>query len=121
MGALQLEILRALWAIGPASVAEVHAALARPTDHAPTTIATMLRKMEARGLVSHREDGRRFIYAAVVAEAEVAAGMAGDVLDRAFNGSVADLVQHLLTTRDVSPEELDELAELIAARRKKRS
>ena len=70
----------------------------------------MLRKMEGRGLVRHRREGRRFVYEAAVQEADVTADLAGDVLDRAFEGRLADMVEHLLTTRDVSAAELDELS-----------
>lgn len=117
MGSLQLEILKVLWDGGPAAVADVHRAL--PGDLAHTTIASMLRKMEARGLVRHREDGRKFVYEAAVRQGDVTASLVGDVLDRAFEGRLADMVQHLLTTREVSAAELDELARLIAARRRK--
>lgn len=117
MGNLQLQILRVLWDAGPLAVADVHRVL--EGDLAYTTVATMLRKMEARGLVRHRQDGRRFVYEAVAREADVTASLAGDVLDRAFEGRLADMVQHLLTTREVSAEELDELARLIAAKRRK--
>ena len=121
MGNLQLQILKVLWAAGPAAVADVHAALPDGADLAYTTVATMLRKMEARGLVRHRRDGRRFVYEAAVREADVTADLAGNVLDRAFEGNLADMVEHLLTTREVSAAELDELSRLIAARRRKRS
>jgi predicted transcriptional regulator len=47
--------------------------------------------------------------------------MAGDLLDRLFEGSLADMVHHLLTERDVSPEELQRLEALIAQRRKQTS
>lgn len=121
MGSLQLEILKVLWSVGSATVTEVHAALPRAAEMAYTTVATMLRKMEARGLVSHREQGRRFIYSALVTEQAVNTDLADDVLERAFNGSLSGMVQHLLASHEVSPEELDALAALIAARRRKKT
>ena len=117
VGSLQLQILKVLWDRGPSAVADVHGALAG--DLAYTTVATMLRKMEARGLVRHREEGRKFVYEAAVRQAEVITSLVGEVLDRAFEGRMADMVQHLITTREVSAGELDELARLIAARRRK--
>jgi BlaI family penicillinase repressor len=120
LGDLQLAILKVLWEHGEAAVADVHRALPRGGELAYTTVATMLRKMEARGLVRHREDGRRFLYVAAVAEQDVAARLADDVLDRVFEGQLSGLVSHLLDSRDVSEGELDELARLIAARRKKK-
>jgi predicted transcriptional regulator len=113
LGDLQLQILRVLWERGPSTVAEVQAALDRGNDLAYTTVATMLRKMEARQLVRHRVAGRRFVYSAVVASGDVTRSMANDLVDRLFEGSLSTMVYHLLTTRDVSREELDRLRQLI--------
>ena len=59
LGDLQLRILKLLWERGEASVSDVHEALDAKKPLAYTTVATMLRKMEDRGLVSHRAEGRR--------------------------------------------------------------
>jgi predicted transcriptional regulator len=119
LGNLQLQILQVLWDQGPATVSEVQQRL--PTGHglAYTTIATMLRKMEARRLVEHEVAGRRFVYRAAVAADEVTQSMAGDLLDRLFEGSLADMVSHLLQTREVSREELSRIEALITARKKR--
>ncbi|HNU99455.1 MAG: BlaI/MecI/CopY family transcriptional regulator [Verrucomicrobia bacterium] len=116
LGDLQLRLMQSLWARGEASVAEVHATLPDDANLAYTTVATMLRKMEARGLVRHRVEGRTFIYSAAVAEEQVSGGMAEHVLDRLFGGSVEALVSHLLTRREVSRDELARLRKLIAER-----
>ncbi len=116
LGDLQLKIMKVLWE-RPCGVAEVHQALS-DSGLAYTTVATMLRKMEARGLVRHREEGRRFIYQAAVRPDDVTRSMAGDVLERLFEGRLADLVSHLLATREVSRDELAELERLIAERKK---
>lgn len=118
LGNLQLRIMQVLWELGAATVAEVQDGLAG--EQAYTTIATMLRKMEERGLVRHREQGRRFLYEAAVAEAEVARSMAGDLVDRLFAGSLADTMSHLLQTRDVSEKELSRLESLIKKHRQRR-
>jgi len=119
LGDLQLQIMKVLWEKAEATVTAVHAALSG-RDLAYTTVATMLRKMEERGLVKHRQEGRSFVYRAAVAADAVSTGMAGHVLDRLFAGSVADLVHHLLTTREVSREELSQLEKLIAEKKRKR-
>lgn len=62
LGDLQLKIMKVLWERSEATVAEVHGSLLKEADLAYTTIATMLRKMEARGLVSHRAGERKFLY-----------------------------------------------------------
>ncbi len=117
LGDLQLKIMKILWEREQASVSEVHEALA-DERLAYNTFATMLHKMEARGLVKHRSEGRRFIYSAAVAAHAVTRSMADDLVDRVFEGSLADMVSHLLSTREVSIEELRRLERLIADRKK---
>jgi BlaI family penicillinase repressor len=118
LGDLQLRIMQVLWQRGEATVSTVHDAVAGERDLAYTTVATMLRKMEARGLVKHRSEGRSFVYRACVGEAAVSRGMADHLLDRLFEGSLADMVHHLLSTREVSRDELTKLEKLITERKK---
>ena len=66
----------------------------------------------------HLSEGRRFIYRAAVAPDVVTRSMANDVLERLFEGRLADMLDHLLSTRDVSPGELRELERLIRERKK---
>jgi predicted transcriptional regulator len=119
LGDLQLKIMKVLWEreVG-AGVGEVLEALGAGAGLAYTTVATMLRKMEARGLVRHRSEGRRFIYRAAVTPDAVTRSMADDLLERLFEGRLADLLSHLLSTREVSREELRELERLIAERKR---
>jgi predicted transcriptional regulator len=117
LGERQLEIMQVLWEQGEATVGGVHQTLGARRNLAYTTIATMLRKMEARHLVAHRLEGRTFIYRALVEEAAVSRRMADDVLDRLFAGSLADMVSCLLRAREVSGEELSRLERLIAERK----
>lgn len=120
LGELQLEILRALWQLKSGSVAEIHEQLDRRDELAVNTIATLLRRMETRGLVRHRQEGRKFVYEALVTDRDVTASVADDMLDRFFEGRLADMFHHLLQSREVSPAELARLEQLIAARKKKR-
>jgi BlaI family transcriptional regulator, penicillinase repressor len=119
LGDLQLRIMRVLWELGRATVAEVQAGL-RGEPLAYTTVATMLRKMEDRGLLEHREEGRRFVYVPAVSAADVTRSMADDLVDRLFSGSLADAVSHLLENREVSKKELAQLQELIATYKKRK-
>ena len=119
VGDLQLRILQVLWSKPDATVADVNAALKPDRDLAYTTVATMLRKMEARGLVAHREEGRSFLYRAIVDAQQIGQGMTDHVVERLFEGSLASAVSHLLRTREVSREELDELERLIRAAKRR--
>ena len=100
-------------------MAEVHEALHDERGLALTTIATMLRKLEDKGIVRHRENGRQFVYRAVVASEQVHRRMVGDLVERLFQGNPLELVNHLLREGEIGPEELDELrAEIETAARK---
>jgi BlaI family transcriptional regulator, penicillinase repressor len=118
LGDLQLQIMQVLWDRAEATVADVHQTLAAEHDLAYTTIATMLRKMETRSLVRHRQDGRSFVYRAAVAADAVTRGMSDHLLERLFEGNLSDMVAHLLTSREVSRAELSKLEKLIAERKK---
>ena len=118
LGDLQLAIMRTLWSRGEASVADVHEALEPERGLALTTIATMLAKMEKKGVVDHRAEGRRFIYRPTVSEGQVRRSMVTDLTSQLFRGDVFALVNHLLSEHEIDPRELDQLRGLIAAREK---
>ena len=117
LGDLQLKIMRILWQSREATVSEVHETLSGEKDLAHTTIATMLRKMEQRGLVRHRTEGRTFIYEPSVEEDTVTRKMADDLVERLFAGSLTDAVSHLISNREISRTELARLEKLIKERK----
>ena len=113
LGSLQYAIMRVLWDSGEATVAAVHEALFEDRGLALTTIATMLKKMEAKGVVDHRKVGRQFVYRPTVTEDVVRRSMVSELLERAFAGDAAALVSHLLSEHEVDADELEELQALI--------
>ena len=111
---LQYAIMRVLWREGEASVARVHEVLGSDKERALTTIATMLAKMERKGVVTHRSVGRQFLYRAKVSEEDVRRSMVGELTRRLFRGDAAALVSHLLEEEEIDPNELERLKALIA-------
>ncbi|MBT5926449.1 MAG: BlaI/MecI/CopY family transcriptional regulator [Verrucomicrobia bacterium] len=118
LGELQLSIMKILWEKGSVTVGEVQKALQPGKDLAYTTVATMLRKLEEKRLVTHTTKERTYIYQAAVREESVSKSMAGELLDKLFEGNIAGMVSHLLTARDVSTDELDALDQLIQSKKK---
>jgi BlaI family transcriptional regulator, penicillinase repressor len=116
LGDLQLAIMRVLWSRGEATVAEVHEALEPERGLALTTIATMLTKMEKKGVVDHRAEGRRFIFSPLVSESQVRRSMVADLTSQLFRGDVTALVNHLLSEHEIDARELAQLRKLISAR-----
>ncbi|MFB6249314.1 MAG: BlaI/MecI/CopY family transcriptional regulator [Salinibacter sp.] len=107
----ELAILRTLWTDGPATVREVQDGL--DTDQGYTTVLKHLQIMLEKGLVTRDESGRAHVYAAHRAEADTQRRLVRDLLDRAFGGSARQLVMRVLSTEDVSREELDQIRDLL--------
>lgn len=98
---LQLALMRILWDRKEANSIEVHGELlAHERELAPTTVATMLSRLEKKGLLTHRVEGRQFIYRPLVSEHEVRRSMLARLTDYFFKGDVSALVSHLVDGDD---------------------
>lgn len=117
IGDLQFAILEVLWHRGAAVVAEVHADLLIERGLAMTTIATMLRKMEDKGLVESHKEGRALSYRASVTREEISRSLVGDLLSRLFAGDPRELVQHLVREGELDVAALDDLRRQIARKK----
>ncbi len=111
---LQLALLRVLWAKGRATVNEIAEAIRSERALAPTTIATVLTRLERRGVVSHTTRARQFVYRARVSEKEVRRSMVSELTDSLFQGDVAALMSHLLDAKQIRPGDLERVRALIA-------
>ena len=112
---LQLAILRLLWASGEATVAELWEALHAERGLAQTTLATILSRLERRGVVTHSTRARQFVYRPLVTEQEVQHSMVSELTSHLFEGDVPALVNHLLTAQDVSPGDIARIREMLDA------
>jgi predicted transcriptional regulator len=117
---LQLAVLRILWERGSASAAEITEALRPERGLAQQTIATILTRLERRGIVRHETRQRQYFYLPVVTEPDVRRSMLSEVTDLLFEGDVTALVTHLLSAREMSPGDLARVKNLIAAHETKR-
>jgi len=118
LGDLQLAIMRSLWRREEGTVVDVHEDLEAERGLALTTIATMLAKLEKRGVVEHRMDGRRFVYRPRIDEGQVRRSMVAELTSQLFRGDVTALVNHLLSEHEIETGELAQLKALISAREK---
>ncbi len=112
---LQLAIVRVLWERGECTVAVTQAALLPERPLAQTTVATILTRLEKRGVVAHRPNGRQFVYRALVTEGDVRVSMVRSLTDMLFGGSSAALINHVLLDRGVSEQEFGELRRIVAS------
>lgn len=112
-GELQLRILDVLWERDEAGVGEVVQALRPDRDPATSTVATVLSRLEEQGVVSHRQEGRRYVYRAEIDRDEARSSMVEGLLDRAFGGDPLELVSHLLRREEIDGAELKRLRALV--------
>jgi predicted transcriptional regulator len=117
---LQIAVMRVLWERGEARVAEVQAGLVGGRKLAATTVATLLRRLEKRGLVAHRSEGRQFVYRALVDESEARSAAVGEVTETLFDGDVPALVAHLIARHELAPGDLARVRRLIEEAEKAR-
>jgi len=110
---LQLAILRIIWDKGEATVQDIWEALHGDRGLAQTTVATMLSRLERRGVVTRRAESRQYHYRAAVTEQEVQHSMVGELTERLFDGDVTALVQHLLSGEDMSPGDIAKIRDMI--------
>ncbi len=113
LGKVQLQIMQILWQRGQATAREITDELSRTKPTAHSTVQTLLRKMEAKGAVTHVVEDRTFIFRPVHEEAAVTTTATRDLLSRLFNNSAYSLVSHLIQHEKISKEEMRQLRELI--------
>lgn len=114
---LQVAVMRVLWDRQEATPAEVHRVLSRTRPLAITTVATLLARLEKRGAVAHRREGRALVYRASVSERQVRRTMLGGLVRSLFRSDPGELVSQLLAERDVSPSDIAKIHELLKGSR----
>jgi predicted transcriptional regulator len=116
--AAELDILNVLWRVGPATVREVHEGLG--TENGYTTTLKQMQVMTEKGLVVRSERFRAHVYEAGIPREQMRRQIAGDLLDRAFEGSARELILGALSAKPASAKELAEIQQMIAEFEKKR-
>ncbi|MEO8217594.1 MAG: BlaI/MecI/CopY family transcriptional regulator [Acidobacteriota bacterium] len=116
----ELNILGALWEMGPSTVRDIHSRLARKSSTGYTTILKILQIMTEKELVVRDESDRAHVYTARYSEQKTQRQLVGDLLDRAFNGSTSKLVLQALSAKRTDAEELREIRALLDELEKKR-
>ena len=110
--ASQLTVMQVLWSRDEASVTDVQSGMTG-RRLALTTVATMLVRLEQRGLVSHRAEGRQYVYRSRVSPADVRETVTRELLRNLFDGDVTAFVTQLLDSRKLTREEVADLQRLV--------
>ena len=107
----ELAILTVLWRCGPSTVREVHKTLAKDTGY--TSTLKQMQVMHEKGLLRRTERYRSHVYEVAASREEIQARIAGDMLQRAFEGSAKNLVLGALTAQRASSKDLNEIRRII--------
>ena len=112
----ELEIMKIVWRLGPASVRQVHEALSEHRKIAYTTVMTMMTILQRKGHLKRKLAGRAYVYQPTRQKRQVMRGMVKEFLDRVFNGSAEPLLLHLVEDEQLSAEDLEEIARTMRRR-----
>ncbi|HEX7379563.1 MAG TPA: BlaI/MecI/CopY family transcriptional regulator [Pirellulales bacterium] len=111
----ELEILKALWRRGRATVREIHEALGSDgRETAYTTVLSLLQIMEQKGLVDHESSGKAYVYRARIERDRTLSALARGFLDSVFDGALGEYVARAIESRRLSEAEFTELEKMIA-------
>lgn len=107
------QIMEAIHRLGEASVGEVLAEIADPPSY--SSVRTMIRHLEAKRLLRHRQDGRRYVYRATQSRAVASRSALRKLIDVFFAGSASDTVAAILDVSGdkLAPEDLARMADMI--------
>jgi predicted transcriptional regulator len=110
-----LEIMKVVWEKGQVTINDVMEAIntRRKNKIRRTTVQVQMNRLEDYGWLKHTEEGRTFVYSAVVEKQKTRSEILEDIKNRVFGGSRAELVKCLIEDADVTPEEIDELRALL--------
>jgi predicted transcriptional regulator len=112
LGDLEREILQLVWDHGPSTADWVQKALPRPLKE--STVRPVLKRLEAKGHLTHEVDQRTFVYEAAHTRGRAAAHAVKRIVDRFCSGSVEEVLVGLVDARILGSDELQRLAEKIA-------
>ena len=117
LGDRELDVMAVLWEMGDGTVAEVREKL--PADLAYTTVLTILRKLEAKGLVRHKVEGKAHRYIPRVAQKNARRSVLGRLIEKLFDGSPEQLLAHLVDDHDLTPAQVKRMRERLASTTRK--
>jgi predicted transcriptional regulator len=120
LGTLQKAVMETLWERGEATVQQVRDCMKRDPLPAYTTILSVMQKLEKAGWLTHRAEGRSYIYAPLRSREEAGATSLKTFIERVFRGDRLLLFQHLLEDESLSDQDLKDLKTMIDRRRKEK-
>ena len=115
---VELEMMNVIWRIGPCSVAQVQERLRPQRELAYTSVSTIVRILEQKGYVTSQKQGRGHLYDAAVSKEQYQSLSLKRIVRNVFDGAPSLLVQRLLTSETLTPEDLARIESLLREKAK---
>jgi predicted transcriptional regulator len=114
---LQQAILDFIWTAGAATADQMREALQPKHPLKDSSVRTLLRRLEARGFVRHRMNGRVYLYEAAVPSQGVAARAVRQIIERLCAGSVEQFLTGMVDEKVLSAAQIERLARKVRNRK----
>ena len=115
IGEAEFAVMDVLWADSPLTAADVADRVPADRRWSDRTVKTMLSRLLAKGVLSHEEDGRRYLYRPALSKDDYLAQESTRLIDRLFGGRVTPLVAHLAQRDRLSDRDIAEIEALLKA------
>lgn len=109
----ELEVMKVVWRLGRATVRQVYEGQRQKKKPAYTSLMTVMKILEQKGVLRHEVEGRAYVYYPTVSRSQMTHRMVKDLVQRLFDGSAAPLVLHLLEEEKFTPDTLKEIEEIV--------
>jgi BlaI family transcriptional regulator, penicillinase repressor len=113
----EMEIMRLIWELGEATAKQIQERL--PGDRHYNSVMTIIRVLEKKGHLTHREEGRTYIYRATESQKKAYKRVLKYLVKHVFGGSATSLVLNLVETGELTSKDLDEVRQELAARKER--
>ena len=120
LGNLQRTVMELVWEMGEATVHQARDRLGRKKKLAYTTVLTAMQKLEKAGWLTHRADGKTYVYVPTRSREQAGASSVRSFMERMFDGNAVVMFQHLIRDGRLSDAELAELKKMIDHKRKEK-
>ncbi len=115
LSAAETQILYLLWTLGRGTVQDIYQKLPSDRQIASATVQTLLRRLEAKGYVTHSTRGKAHVFRPAVRREEVIRRTVRDFIDRLFGGDPVPLMLHLADRTELNPKDLQRLKKMLEA------
>ncbi|THD35305.1 MAG: BlaI/MecI/CopY family transcriptional regulator [Sphingomonas sp.] len=106
-------VMEVLWDQSPLSAQDVAERVPAERDWSANTVKTLLGRLLAKNVISHEEEGRRYLYRPIVAREDYVAGESQRLIDRLFGGKLTPLVAHLAERDQLTAQDIAEIEALL--------